>query len=251
IFRGGRPAIVGESDPPRSLMEHARDIGADLRLCGRDFQFDRTGQGRWRWRSGEIELALPRPHLAAPCQFANASAAIAALHALRERLDWNPRAIMQGVSSARVAARLQTFSATTDIPELIVDVAHNPQAARVLGQWLRSRPIPGRTLAVFGALGDKDVQGVVNALAGDFDAWFLAGLDRDSPRGLDAAALGALVGVAAAVESIALSTHADVAEALAAACNRAQVGDRILAFGSFFVAAAALDFAQHHGLSGA
>lgn len=248
IFRAGRPAIVGELDPPLSLIARARDIGAELRLCGRDFQFERADAAHWRWCTDEVALLLPLPRLAAPCQLANASAAIAALYALRGTVGWNPQAIAQGAASAHIGARLQIFSATTETPELIVDVAHNPQAARVLGEWLRSRPICGRTLAVFGALADKDVRGVVDALAGQFDAWFLAGLDRDSPRGLDAASLGTLV--AAATVRSELSTHADMADALAAACDYAQVGDRILAFGSFFVAAAALSFAEQRGLRG-
>lgn len=251
IFRHARPAIVGESKPPRSLVTHARDIHAQLRLFGLDFQFERTAQGHWHWRADDVALELPLPHLAAPCQLANASAAIAALYALRGRLGWNPQAIAQGIARARIAARLQIFSATTDGPELIVDVAHNPQAARVLGEWLRSRPIRGRTLAVFGALGDKDVRGVVDALAREFDAWFLAGLDHDTPRGLDAASLGALVGVAAPIVRAASSTYADVAAALAAAFKQAQPGERVLAFGSFFVAAAALKFAEQHSMHGA
>jgi dihydrofolate synthase/folylpolyglutamate synthase len=248
IFRGRRPAIIGEADPPRSLMTQAREVGADLRVCGRDFHFERVDEDRWRWSADDVALRLPLPRLAAPCQLANASAAIAALHALRARLGWGPHAIAQGVARAHVGARLQIFAATSGDPELIVDVAHNPQAARVLGEWLRSRPVRGRTLAVFGALGDKDVCGVVDALAGEFDAWFLAGLDRDSPRGLDASSLGALVGAATSVARTAPSLHADVADALAAACDDAQAGDRVLAFGSFFVAAAALTFAERRGL---
>ncbi|MEO7325830.1 MAG: bifunctional tetrahydrofolate synthase/dihydrofolate synthase [Dokdonella sp.] len=248
IFRRGRSAIIGERDPPLSSLAHARDIGAELRLLGRDFQFERTDQCRWRWRADGVALVLPLPRLAAPCQIANASAAIAALYSLRARLGWNPQAIAEGIARARIAARLQIFSATTGVPELVVDVAHNPQAARVLGEWLRSRPIRERTLAVFGALGDKDVGGVVDALASEFDAWFLAGLDLDSPRGLDAVSLLALVSAAAPIARTASSTHANVAAALAAAFKHAQSGDRILAFGSFFVAAAALDFAQQRGL---
>ncbi|MEO5626902.1 MAG: bifunctional tetrahydrofolate synthase/dihydrofolate synthase [Dokdonella sp.] len=248
IFRRGRPAIVGESDPPCSLLAHARDIGAELCLRGRDFQVEPAVEGRWRWRADDVSLVLPRPHLAAPCQFVNASAAIAVLHALRDRLGWHPAAIGQGVANARVDARLQRLADPDHrLAELIVDVAHNPQAARVLGDWLRLQPIRGRTLAVFGALEDKDVQGVVNALADPIDAWFLAGLDHDSPRGLDAAKLRDLVGTGLAAKRL-QSTHADVPSALAAAYDHAQVGDRIIAFGSFFVAAAALTFAKRRGL---
>jgi dihydrofolate synthase/folylpolyglutamate synthase len=260
IFRSGRPAIVGDVDPPPSLIARALDIGADLRAAGRDFRFDRAAAGTdWRWQADEVALALPMPRLAAPCQIANASAAIAALYALRARLGWNPDAIARGVANARIGARLQRFGAVPEsrAAELIVDVAHNPQAARVLGEWLRAEPAAGRTLAVFGALGDKDVRGVVDALGGEIDAWFLAGLDRDSPRGLAAAALYDLVGRASVAwtgqggRAADVSTHADVASALAAACAHAQAGDRVLAFGSFFVAAAALTYAEQRALRGA
>jgi dihydrofolate synthase/folylpolyglutamate synthase len=124
------------------------------------------------------------------------------------------------------------------VPELIVDVAHNPQAARVLARWLLAHPSKGRTLAVFGALDDKDVRGIVEPLDGAIDAWYLAGLANDSPRGLSASALGDLVhGVEIA------GTHDDVASALEAAIRAAGENDRVVAFGSFFVAAAALTLA--------
>jgi len=230
IFRRGRPAIVAESDPPQALLEHALQIGADLRRAGHDYAFDEAGTD-WRWRAGTVDLVLPRPGLAAPCQIANAAGAIAALHALRARLEWNPAAIAAGVRSARVGGRLQRFAGP---PELIVDVAHNPQAARMLAAWLRQTPIEGRTLAVFGALDDKDVGGIVGALAQCIDAWYLVGLERDSSRGLPARELRDRVAPRIAAGGITVA-DGDVAQALALACAHALPGDRVLAFGSFMV----------------
>ncbi|MBA8888066.1 dihydrofolate synthase/folylpolyglutamate synthase [Dokdonella fugitiva] len=238
IFRAGRPAIIAEADPPAALLAEAGRIGADLRRAGRDYAYEVDADGAWRWRSGAAALALPPPGLSAPCQHANAAGAIAVLHALRGRLGWNPAAISRGVADARVGARLQRFSGE---PELVVDVAHNPQAAGVLAQWLRRTPSRGRTLAVFGALADKDVRGIVRAVARQVDRWYPAGLDRDSPRGLDAHALAGLL--ADVDDGHLASASADVEAALAAACVDARPGDRVLAFGSFFVAAAALQFA--------
>jgi dihydrofolate synthase/folylpolyglutamate synthase len=238
VFRAGRPAIVGDRDAPPGLLAAAESIGADTRIAGRDFRVEIANDG-WRWTGGDVALALPPPTLDAPCQHANAAAAIATLYALRDRLGWNPRAIARGVADARADARLQRFGST---PELIIDVAHNPQAARVLARWLASHPARGRTIAVFGALADKDVRGIVEPL-GAIDAWHLAGLANDSPRGLMAAALGELVqgvGIAGA--------HDDVASALASAFDGAGSDDRIVAFGSFFIAAAALGFARARAL---
>ncbi|HET6545241.1 MAG TPA: bifunctional tetrahydrofolate synthase/dihydrofolate synthase [Rhodanobacteraceae bacterium] len=238
IFRRGRPGIIGEIAPVRGLVDEARRIGADLRMAGRDFHVQVEPRG-WHWRRGAIDLALPEPGLIAPCQHANAAAAIAALDALAARLGWNPAAIAQGVASARIGARLQRFSGRG---EWVVDVAHNPQAARVLAQWLRAHRPAGRSIAVFGALADKDVRGIVEALYGCFDSWHLAGLAGESARGLDAATLR--VPVEAALGGLRQSVHEDLAGALDAAFELARNGDRVVAFGSFFVAAAALRFAR-------
>lgn len=234
IFRAGRAAIIGEADPPRALFAHAREIGARIQAFGRDYRVGRTPDG-WCWESGELSLQLPMPGLHAPCQIANAAAAIAALHALRERIGWQPEAIAAGIAGARVAARLQRFAGA---PELIVDVAHNPQAARVLAQWLAEHPTAGRTIAVFGVLADKDVVGIVSPMAPHIGSWHLAGLDAVSPRGLAASALADILALRKNVDVVAV--HAGIDEALRTACDSAQPGDRIIAFGSFFVAAAVL-----------
>jgi dihydrofolate synthase/folylpolyglutamate synthase len=239
IFRAVRPAIVGEFDPPQGLLDEAARIGADVRRLGRDFSID-IGANGWRWRSGDVELALPPPSLDAPCQHENAAAAIAALHALRDRLGWEPDAIAAGVANARVAARLQRFASD---PELVIDVAHNPQAARVLAAWLAAHPIAGRTLAVFGALGDKDVGGIIDSMRHAISRWHLASLAADSPRGLDARALADRVRAAnPGVDTAGM--HDGVAAALTSAFADAAEGDRVIAFGSFFVAAPALAFAD-------
>jgi dihydrofolate synthase/folylpolyglutamate synthase len=239
IFRAGRPAIVGELAPPDGLLDEARRIGADLRIAGNAFRVEIRDRD-WIWSTNDTRCVLPHPALAAACQHANAAAAIAAIHALRTTLGWNPEAIAKGVASARIAARIERFASA---PELIVDVAHNPQAARVLAEWFRVHPSPGRTIAVLGALSDKDVQAIVAALNDAVDVWIVAGLARESPRGLDADSLADRLNGIVGSQAIA-SRHDDVAPALDAAFALADAEDRIVAFGSFFVAAAALRFAS-------
>jgi dihydrofolate synthase/folylpolyglutamate synthase len=239
IFRRDRPAIVGMHEAPRGLLDEATRIGARIFRAGNDFrvlpQLD-----AWRWEYTDTELMLPEPDLAAHCQIDNAAAAIMALYALRERLGWDAGAIARGVREARIPARLQRLQ-KHGAPELVVDVGHNPQAARVLAQWLAVHPPHGRNVAVFGALSDKDVAGIVAPLAPHIAQWHLGGLDADSPRGLNAAQLRERVPVSNAIG------HANVVAALDAAAAQATADDRILAFGSFFVAAPALEWARRHG----
>jgi len=234
IFRSRTPAIVGEGDPPQSLLDEATRIGARVLRAGREYTAQVQGD-RWIWRSGETVLELPAPVLTAPSQIGNAAAAIAALHALRDRLGWNAQAIRKGAHEAKAAGRLQRIA---ENPQVIVDVAHNPQAARELARWLDANPVPGKTHAVFGALGDKDVAGIVQALDTCIAHWHLAGLENDSPRGLPVAELAQRVRESAPGASI--GEHAGVRSALDAAREKALAQDRILVFGSFFVVAAAL-----------
>lgn len=232
IMRAGRPVVLAESDPPASVLRHAYAIGASAIRAGCDYLIDAT-DGGWRWREVGYEVDLPQPALAAPAQRANAAAAIAALRSLDIAID--ETAIIAGVRSARVRGRLQM--AFRDGVPIVFDVAHNPQAARQLAQWLASHPVPGATLAVFSALADKDLHGIVAPVCAHVAHWWLCGL-HDTPRGLSAPELaGRLQGV---LDTGTCEPVADVRAALAAARARASTADRILVFGSFHTVADAL-----------
>ena len=243
IARAGRPVVVGEPAPPQGLLDALRGIGADIVRAGEAFRVQSANvaaAGEWSWvhRDGTA-LALPFPALAAPVQLANAATAIAAIHALGTRVDVSPAAIRGALRDVRVSGRLQRIG---DRPLTLVDVGHNPQAAHALAAWLDAQPSPGRVLAVYGALADKDVAGVVEAMGSRVDRWFIAGLDRDTPRGLAAEAVAATL--AAVLPAAPASMHADVGTAWAAAREAAGENDTVLLFGSFFVAAAALSRAM-------
>ncbi|MFC3653619.1 bifunctional tetrahydrofolate synthase/dihydrofolate synthase [Dyella humi] len=234
IARRDRPAIVGETEPPKGLLEALAEQGAHVERAGHDFYVEHEAH-RWRWHHHDgTVLNLPAPELAAPVQYTNASAAIAALHALQAV---NPveleRIASVGMHFPRAPARLQSLGGS---PELIVDVGHNPQAARALADWLDTQP--GRVHAVYGALSDKDVGGVMTALGSRIAHWHLASLDQDTPRGLPASVLAGVLHQV--LPRAGFDTHDNVSQALAAARASARRGERILAFGSFFVASAVL-----------
>jgi dihydrofolate synthase/folylpolyglutamate synthase len=245
IARRGRPAIVGELEPPAGLLQTLAACGASVERAGVDFHGQRHAGGGWRWQHRDgTAMELPDPLLSAPVQYANAAAAIAALHALwsaepaLSAQDWptaiSAGAIGTGLRAASPSARLQPLGGD---PPVLVDVGHNPQAARALAAWLDAQP-PARVHAVYGALGDKDVAGVIGALGTRIDHWHLAGLERVSPRGL---AVDALAHILQRTQpGASFHSYADVPAALAGARRMAHAGSRILAFGSFFVASAVL-----------
>ena len=179
IARPFKPLVLGDDDPPASVLRHAYAIGAQSWRIANDFFAEPLDAETWRWREVGFSMDLPMPALAAPVQLRNAACAIAAVRTLRARIDKQTYA--EGVANARVAGRLQRFERNG--VEVVVDVGHNPQAARALAAWLRAQP-RRRTLAVYAALADKDVAGVAQALAGVVDGWHIAGLSDAGPRGL-------------------------------------------------------------------
>lgn len=232
IARAWTPLILGDDDPPSSVLRHAYAVGAKALRIGCDFFFDaQDDAGTWQWRAMGEQYELPRPSLAAPSQLRNAAVAIAALRS--SPLDIEARAIAEGIAGARIAGRLQRIE--RDGVEYVVDVAHNPQAARELASWLARTPPRGRVIALFAALGDKDVVGVVSALDGCVDAWHVAGLPGHGPRALDVDAFAERLAGSAAAAAMRWPT----VDAAIAGID-AKPGDRVLVFGSFHTAADAL-----------
>jgi dihydrofolate synthase/folylpolyglutamate synthase len=156
----------------------------------------------------------------------NASACLAALETLKERLPVTPDDIRRGLLEATVPGRFQVLPGR---PAVILDVAHNPHAARALAANLRQMGRGGRTIAVFAMLADKDVDGVVAALKDVIDLWLVSGIGH--PRGMSATAL------AAHMAGTAHEVFPDIAAAYRHACQIAGESDRIAAFGSFHTVA--------------
>jgi dihydrofolate synthase/folylpolyglutamate synthase len=235
IARPWKPLVLGEVDSPSSVLRHAYAIGANAIRLGSDFFHETVDATHWRWREVGTELLLPTPRLAAPAQQANAATAIAALRALPEAgVPLPEHAFADGVAGASLPGRLQRFE--RDGIEVVVDVAHNPQAVRGLATWLRAQSAAGATAVVFAALADKDAAAMVAALDGMVARWHVAGLG-DIARGQAVDAFAArLAGTAAA----SASRDPDVPAALARAIAGSVPGDRVLVFGSFHTVAAAI-----------
>jgi dihydrofolate synthase / folylpolyglutamate synthase len=224
ILRAGRPAVFGSRDPPRSVEAQAAALGARLYLQGRDYAAQASPAGGFSYRGPSLSLeSLPAPALAGAVQSDNAATALVAL----ELLSLLPAraGIERALREVRLPARFERI-ATPDGLEWRLDVAHNPDAARVLALNLAHERWPGRTIAVYGALRDKDAAGVGAELKGRFDAWIAVTLAGE--RGLPAAALAERAGLGRP-----LALAGSVPEALSLARAAARAGDRIVVFGSF------------------
>jgi dihydrofolate synthase/folylpolyglutamate synthase len=237
IFRPGRPAIFGDVDPPRRLKEHAQAIGADLLLLGRDFRYVEHGQ-QWDFIGRKsTKRSLPMPALRGRWQLKNASLALACLDELADRMPVSLGEVKRGLTLTRLPGRLQVLPGK---PSVVLDVAHNPHAARALAEGLGDMGYAERTLAVFAILADKDIGRVVDAMRVRIDLWFIAAAAADRAASAErVATVLAERGLGQATRSF-----ATVPEALEAARREAGPNDRIVVFGSFHTVAEALRSAR-------
>ncbi|MDX8379631.1 MAG: bifunctional tetrahydrofolate synthase/dihydrofolate synthase [Gallionella sp.] len=234
IFRAGCVAICADRDVPQAVTEGAEKTGAQLWRIGHEFSVV-SHQGQWDFCSlAGARLALPYPALRGAFQLNNASAALAVLGALKDKLPVSMTAVRRGLNEVRLAGRFQFVAGK---PQLILDVAHNPHAARNLARNLAALPPCPHRYAVFSMLADKDIAGVVAALSPYIDTWLVAGLS--ATRSVTVEALSRLV--AQTVGNDKVIPFSDTAQALAYAYNVADENDRIITFGSFYTVAEVMD----------
>jgi dihydrofolate synthase/folylpolyglutamate synthase len=241
IFRSGKPAICADPSPPTTVPEYAAEIGADIWLFGRDFNYSGDRQ-QWGFagRQGRRN-ALAYPALRGANQLLNAAGALAALESTRHLLPVTQQAVRQGLLQAALPGRFQILPGQ---PVVILDVAHNPHAAAVLEKNLGNMGFHPFTYAVFGMMADKAIEEVIGHLAPRIDRWFCSSLP--SSRALPGKDLKARVETVLSTVKVDLDpaptadTYENPEAAFEAACQLAKPDDRIVVFGSFLTVAAVL-----------
>lgn len=228
IMRPGCPVVFAAGDMPDSIRECAETLGAKLLRAGVDYQWRRQDQG-WEWLHGEHPRhSLPLPNMRGDFQLQNAAAVLMVLEQLRDELPLDQRAVRFGLQEAQLPGRFQVLGRD---PQMILDVAHNAQAARSLADNLGDMFCQGRSIAVFSMLADKAIDQVVKIMAPRIDEWYLFPIKAERAASLarleqelDAQGIG----------EAQRRSFDDVETAFSAARSVAGEGDRIVVFGSFF-----------------
>lgn len=233
IMRAGRPVVCGETDLPDTFIAEVQRLDARLLQRDQDYHWSALEQGAWcmqgldaKGLQRRVELpavSLPRDNLAGALQAFWAAG-----------LDLPDPQLAQALRKAHVPGRLDRRRVLWhgQWRELCLDVGHNPQASGFLASELSRQPRP--RVAVFGLLADKDMQGVVEPLLGEFSQWLTAPLP--SPRSCSAIVLAQVLAGHGAEASACNS----VAEAIIALLEQTPIDCEIVIFGSFFCVAEAI-----------
>ncbi|MEJ2529870.1 MAG: bifunctional folylpolyglutamate synthase/dihydrofolate synthase, partial [Gammaproteobacteria bacterium] len=241
IMRTGKPAVFGGANPPDTLLGRATELGVDLCLPEVDFSYQRQAMV-WNWQGRRTSYAkLPNPRISGEFIFRNCSAVLMALELLHESLPVNADAIRDVLPNLQIPGRFQRISGPVSV---ILDVAHNPEAARELAANLSQMPSEGRTMALFSALADKDISKIVEPLKELVDRWYIGEIDAERAASLEQME-EAMTAAGVAVSDI--SSHTHLSAAVTKAMADAETHDRLIIFGSFYTVS---EMMQHPDIMG-
>ncbi|MDG6268287.1 bifunctional tetrahydrofolate synthase/dihydrofolate synthase [Glaesserella parasuis] len=235
IFRLNIPVVIGESDCPQSILDHAKELQCHVFRRDIDWKFS-VESDRLQWQSKTKSLTVPLPKIPQP----NCATALAVLTQLPFELS--DEILVQAVAEAQMTARFQllgeqdfaTFSQNRPLAQVIIDVGHNPHATRYLADRLAEWVQPNRKIyAVFSALVDKDLSGIVEPLEELIDEWHCAGLQ--GYRGQSGAEVKNKL--LTALPNAKAVAYENVIEASQVLFETASEQDIILVFGSFHTVA--------------
>ena len=236
VYRANQWSICGDDAPPTSLIQHAKQIGAHLKLVNVDYAV-LPQEGEWVYRDAVGDLVLPKLALVGDFQVHNAASVIFAVRALTPHLPVDDAQMLGALARVQLLGRFQYLHHS---PDIIVDVAHNPHAALSLKDNIQQIKHSGRVIAVFAMLADKDIAGVVDILKAEVDAWYIAEIDH--PRAAKLGQLQSILSAQGVTQPVFAYTKLE--DALFSACEKITKNDKIIAFGSFFTVAGILEYWQ-------
>lgn len=235
IYRKHQIAICGDAEPPASLLAYAESLGVALNRFGIDYQIEVTDAQDAHYRDAHGALDIGALRLFGRYQWNNAANVIFAVRALQTKLPVKEERLLQALTGTEVTGRFQYWR---QAPDVILDVAHNPHAARALRDNLQRLGADGsKVIAVFSMLSDKDIASVVDILHEAIDEWHVAPIQH--PRAASIDYLQSCISQNVPPGNI--YVYADLPAALQAGYKKAAKNDKIIVFGSFFTVAAILE----------
>jgi dihydrofolate synthase/folylpolyglutamate synthase len=167
ILRSQHLAVLGDTAPTQSIINYAKEINVQIKVRQQDFMVENFNE-QWSWSFENLILdKLDKTNIPQD----NVATALMVLQLLEVKLT-NDK-VNQLIKTTNVAGRTELFKDDCDI---LLDVAHNPQAARYLAQYLteiKKKNNYHRVFAVVGMLSDKDVCNTLKPMLTLIDKWFI------------------------------------------------------------------------------
>ena len=229
IYRTNKPCFYGDTNPPQSVVNYAKQINANLNLLGQEFNYKQTEISFDIYTKTQKYFTLPLPNLRGKEQLKNATLAIAILEQIKQKFPISLGTIKTALLQINILGR---FHLLPGLPQIIVDSAHNPQAVNQMIQNMVKLPFAKNNYAIYSCASDKDTHNVIKLCADKFDKWFIAPIA--SNRSIKMDTLQQIL-VNNGIKPANIITCDSITEALIKAKQICHNEDRIVAFGSFLV----------------
>jgi len=239
VMRKNQVSVCSDPNPPQSLLEFVSDLGVNFSCLSKDFKYDIANPTDQTWcfkelRDDGFASTFVNPALQGHFQLQNAAGVIALLLKIKEQLPITEEQINTGLKAVKHPGRLE--SKKINDQAWLIDVAHNPQSAQVLADYLKSQEVqPENRIAIFSALNDKDMLPMVKAMVPFVKTWVIA--DLGIPRATNLQDLKTIL-LAAGVNQANIIEFNSIGSAVTAVkemCN-----SHVLVWGSFFTVSQAI-----------
>ena len=223
ILRPEIPAIYGEGNPPESICQQVLAQKVKMLYCQQHFGHA-SGAGFISDKDGN-KKNIQMPDCLLPEN--NMLMALQAMECLGFSL--NNKIISEALDGFVVEGRLEVVS---DAPIVILDVGHNPHASRFLAHRLKDIAKGRSVYAVFSALADKDVAGIISPLSSLVKTWHIAPLNCSRAKNISD------ISHALDEQNLEFTEHSSLSSAYDQAVFEASESEEagvVICFGSFHV----------------
>lgn len=227
ILRKNKNAVINIDKPPNSVLDYAKDINANVSIFGTHYKINSNHKTFDYIGEKENIVELPYPNAQGLHVIKNIAGVLRCIELLSSHLDIKKEAIVDGLLGWQLKGRIEIISKN---PFVIADVAHNPEAAISLYDFISQFKRPGRVHAVFSALEDKSIEGVIAPFVELVDEWHISKI-----KSLRARPTIEIMNIIKSYKDDAIiHTSDNLHEAYMNAYEKSSLNDNIVLFGSFY-----------------
>ena len=227
IFRKNKNAIINIANPPISVLAYANDINANISIMDTNYKincnhinFDYIGVKK-------NIVKLPYPKALGSHQMRNVAGVLRCIELLSAQLDIKNEAIVDGLLGFNLKGRIEIISQN---PFVVADVAHNPEAALSLYNFISKSKNKGKVYAVFSVLEDKSIESIIAPFVELVDEWHISKIK--SPRAKPTSEI--LNTIKSYKDDALIYTSDNLKKAYMNAYEKSSLDDNIVVFGSFY-----------------
>ena len=227
VMRPFKKSIYAQNKSPAALLKYAKNKSVNLLIHNNDYQVNR-GKTNWSISSKNFNLnEIPNLKMIGDYQYNYAAASLLALNDILPECLNDHDNVKAALSETEISGRFQFLSKS---PDIILDVAHNEDAAKSLAKNIKMHGY-NNIQVVLGVLADKDVYSIVEPFSNLVDHWYIGTIN--SERGMNADEISYRIN-SIYKNKLSIGTYASVTTAFNQAKSNQTKDSLLLVYGSFY-----------------